>query len=117
HARQGREGLTVGFMAHRSHTVVAIDHCPVLAPSLARAFAIGGRLAAALAPTKPLDLQFTASDGGLDVDVRGSGPLDAAPRSSLARIAAEERLARLTRHGETVAQLAEPTLQVGQARV
>ena len=118
HARRTREGVAVGFMAHRSHTVVAIDHCPVLAPALARAFAIGARIATALATKdKPLDLQFTATEGGLDVDVRGSGPLAAAARSSLAGIAAEERLARLTRHGEIVAQLAEPVLPIGRARV
>ena len=118
HARRTREDIAVGFMAHRSHTLVAIDHCPVLAPALARAFAIGARIALALATNdKPLDLQFTATEGGLDVDVRGSGPLAAAARSSLAGIAAEERLARLTRHGEIVAQLAEPALQVGRSRV
>ena len=118
HARRTREGVAVGFMAHRSHTVVAIDHCPVLAPALARAFAVGARIALVLATNdKPLDLQFTATEGGLDVDVRGSGPLAAAARSSLAGIAAEERLARLTRHGEIVAQLAEPALQVGRSRV
>ncbi len=118
HARRTSEGATVGFMAHRSHTLVAIDRCPVLAPALARAFAIGERIALQLATKdKPLDLQFTATGGGLDVDVRGSGPLNAAVRSSLAKIAAEERLARLTRHGETVAQLAEPLLRIGAVRV
>lgn len=118
HARRTREGVTVGFTARRSHAVVAIDICPVLAPALARAFAIGERIAVVLATKeKPLDLQFTATEGGLDVDVRGSGPLDATARSSLARIAAEERLARLTRHGEIVAQLAEPLLRIGPARV
>jgi 23S rRNA (uracil1939-C5)-methyltransferase len=118
HARRTRDGATAGFMAHRSHTLVVIDHCPVLAPALARAFAIAERIAVELAAKeKPLDLQFTATEGGLDVDVRGSGPLAAAARSSLARIAAEERLARLTRHGEIVAQLAEPVLQIGPARV
>ncbi len=118
HARRTREGMTVGFMAHRSHTLVAIDRCPVLAPALARAFAIGERIALELAASeKPLDLHFTATEGGLDLDVRGSGPLDAAIRSSLAKIAAEERLARLTRHGEVVAQLAEPVLAIGRARV
>jgi 23S rRNA (uracil1939-C5)-methyltransferase len=118
HARRMGKAMTVGFMAHRSHTLVAIDHCPVLAPALARAFAIAARIAAELAASeKPLDLQFTATEGGLDVDIRGSGPLDVAARSALAKIAAEERLARLTRHGETVAQLADPVLPVGRARV
>jgi 23S rRNA (uracil1939-C5)-methyltransferase len=118
HARRTREGVTVGFTARRSHAVVVIDHCPVLAPALARVFAIAERIALVLATKeKPLDLQFTATEGGLDVDVRGSGPLDAAARSLLARIATEERLARLTRHGEIVAQLAEPLLRIGAARV
>ena len=118
HARRTRDGVTVGFTARRSHAVVAIDHCPVLAMALARAFAIAERIALEIATKeKPLDLQFTETEGGLDVDVRGSGPLDAAARSSLAKIAAEERLARLTRHGEIVAQLAEPMLRIGSARV
>jgi 23S rRNA (uracil1939-C5)-methyltransferase len=118
HARRTRDGVIVGFTARRSHAVVAIDHCPVLAPALARVFAIGERIASAIAAKeKPLDLQFTVTEGGLDVDVRGSGPLDAAARSSLTKIAAEEHLARLTRHGEIVAQLAEPVLRIGAARV
>jgi 23S rRNA (uracil1939-C5)-methyltransferase len=118
HARRTREGVTVGFTARRSHAVIAIDHCPVLAPALARVFAIAERIALQLATKdKPLDVQFTATEGGLDVDVRGSGPLNAAARSSLAKIATEERLARLTRHGEIVAQLAEPALRIGAARV
>jgi 23S rRNA (uracil1939-C5)-methyltransferase len=118
HARRTRDGVTVGFTARRSHAVVPIDHCPVLAGALARAFAIAERIALKIATKeKPLDLQFTETEGGLDVDARGSGPLDAAARSSLAKIAAEERLARLTRHGKIVAQLAEPMLRIGSARV
>ena len=37
-----------------------------------------GQLADVLKPAnKPLDIQVTAADNGLDVDVRGSGPLPA----------------------------------------
>ena len=117
HARQTREGVGVGFMALRSHTLVEIEDCPVLVPTLARAFGIAKRIAAELAKKKPLDVQFTVTVGGLDVDVRGSGPLDTANRSALAKIATEERLARLTRHGEVVAQLAEPAIEPGHARI
>ncbi len=64
-------------------------------------------IAEALAPTrKPLDIQVTATDAGLDVDVRGSGPLTAERTAGLAAVAAKHRLARLTRHGELVAQRA-----------
>lgn len=119
HARRGGgTGLTVGFAGRRSHAIVPIETCPVLAKSLARVFEIGRRVAEILAPKdKPLDLHFTAAEGGLDLDVRGSGPLDAKMIAALARVASEEKLARLTRHGEVVTQFAEPALAIGRARV
>jgi 23S rRNA (uracil1939-C5)-methyltransferase len=49
--------------------------------------------------------------------VRGSGPLPPARMTALARLAERHRLARLTRHGETVAQRALPTVVMGSARV
>jgi 23S rRNA (uracil1939-C5)-methyltransferase len=66
---------------------------------------------------KPLDIQTTASDAGLDVDVRGSGPLTAAGMAELAQIATRHHLARLTRHGEMVALRAAPGLRIGRTRV
>src|SRR5262249_36332958 len=66
---------------------------------------------------KPLDIQITATDVGLDVDVRGSGTLDSKLTAKLARVAEAKRLARLTRHGELVAQRAQPSIMVGKARV
>jgi len=119
HARRGqRDVLEVGFAALRAHQLVAIDRCPVLAPSLDRAIAAAWAVAEVLEPTrKPLDIQVTASDSGLDIDVRGSGPLSAARMAELARVAERLKLARLTRHGELVAQRAPPTLAIGRARV
>ena len=66
---------------------------------------------------KPLDIQVTAAEQGLDIDVRGSGRCVRAETAALARIAAERKLARITRHGEIVAQQIAPTLTVGRARV
>ena len=51
------------------------------------------------------------------MDVRGSGPLNAARMSALAKIADTHRLARLTRHGELIAQRATPTVTMGKARI
>jgi 23S rRNA (uracil1939-C5)-methyltransferase len=51
------------------------------------------------------------------MDVRGSGPLGAARMSALATIAGAQRLARLTRHGELIAQRAVPTVKMGKARI
>ncbi|HEY4406105.1 MAG TPA: RNA methyltransferase [Xanthobacteraceae bacterium] len=116
--RRARDVLEVGFAALRAHHVVAIDHCPVLAPSLKGAIEAAWAIAEALAAErKPLDIQATATEAGLDIDVRGSGPLSSARMTQLARLAETHRLARLTRHGETVAQRALPTVTMGSARV
>jgi 23S rRNA (uracil1939-C5)-methyltransferase len=119
HARRSaRDVLEVGFAALRAHRVVAIDRCPILAPALTGAIETGWDIAEVLASTrKPLDIQVTATDVGLDVDVRGSGPLTAPKTLALARVADRRNLARLTRHGEIVAQRTPPTLTIGPAQV
>jgi len=119
HARRGtHDVLEVGFSAARTHRIVAIDHCPVLAKSLDGAVQAAWAIAETLGPTqKPLDLAVTATDAGLDVDVRGSGPLTAPLTAALARVAASHDLARLTRHSELIAQARPPTLRVGKATV
>ena len=116
HARRGtHDVLEVGFAALKAHHVVAIDRCPILAPGLDGAIETAWAIAEALAGTrKPLDIQVTATETGLDVDVRGSGPLTAARVGELAAIADRRRLARLTRHGEMVAQRTKPMLRIGR---
>lgn len=119
HARHSkRDVLEVGFSAARAHHVIAIDRCPILAKSLEGSIKAAWAIAELLGPTrKPLDIHVTATDEGLDVDVRGSGPLTAATMVSLAGAAQRQNLARLTRHGELIAQARTPSLRIGSARV
>jgi 23S rRNA (uracil1939-C5)-methyltransferase len=119
HARRGtRDILEVGFSALRAHRVVAMDRCPILAPALDGALKAAWEIAEALSGArKPLDIQATATETGLDMDVRGSGSLTADRSAALARVAQRHHLARLTRHGELVAQRATPTVAIGRARV
>jgi 23S rRNA (uracil1939-C5)-methyltransferase len=119
HARRSPHGvLELGFMGYRAHHIVSIDRCPVLAPALAGAIPAAWALAEALgALKKPLDIQATVTDGGLDVDIRGSGPLRPQHSAALARLAEAHRLARLTRHGELIAQRAAPSVRMGMASV
>ena len=87
HARMGtHEVLKVGFSAADSHDIIPIDRCPILDPGLDGALDAAWALAEPLiAVGKPLDIQITATDSGLDVDVRGSGPLPtAADRDAVA---------------------------------
>jgi 23S rRNA (uracil1939-C5)-methyltransferase len=119
HARFSDRGVVeVGFAALRAHHIVPIDRCPVMAPPLDGAIKAAWAVAEALAPQKkPLDIQVTATDAGIDMDVRGSGALNARRMAELAHIAETQRLARLTRHGELIAQRATPTIMIGPARV
>jgi 23S rRNA (uracil1939-C5)-methyltransferase len=119
HARRGTHDiLQVGFAALHAHHIVAIDRCPILAPGLGRSIDAAWAIAETLQKTdKPLDIQATLTDAGIDVDVRGSGPLDARINMALAGLAEVHSLARITRHGELVAQRAEPTIAIGRAVV
>ncbi len=119
HARRGTHALLeVGFTAPRAHHIVAIDRCPILAPGLDGAIPAAWAVAEILKPVeKPLDIHATATGSGMDVDVRGSGPLTTGRGTALARVAEQHKLARLTRHGELVAQQSQPMLTVGRAQV
>jgi 23S rRNA (uracil1939-C5)-methyltransferase len=119
HARIGtHEVLKVGFAAAGSHDIIPVDRCPILAPGLSGALDAGWAIAEPLISiAKPLDIQMTATDNGLDVDVRGSGPLPAKMIATLSRLAEQHRLARLTRHGELVLMRTPPTIAIGAARV
>jgi 23S rRNA (uracil1939-C5)-methyltransferase len=119
HARRGQKDiLQVGFTAAGTHHIVAIDRCPIFAPGLADAIPVAWTIAETIgAKAKPLDIHVTATDAGLDVDVRGSGPLRAATMTQLARDAEHHGIARLTRHGELVVRRAIPTIRIGRATV
>jgi 23S rRNA (uracil1939-C5)-methyltransferase len=119
HARRGDDGiLRIGFAEASSHAIVAIEDCPILDPGLRGALDAARALAEALKPAgKPLDIQITAASNGLDVDVRGSGPLTSALIATLSAIAQQHGLARLTRHGELVLMRTPPTIEIGSVRV
>ena len=119
HARLGtHDVLKVGFAAAATHDIVPIDRCPILDPALAGALDAAWALAEPLTKIgKPLDIQATATKGGLDIDMRGSGALPAAMVTTLSGIAAQHRLARLTRHGELVLVRNAPEIAIGKALV
>lgn len=118
HARRGEDCMRVGFMAARSHELIEVDACPVLAPGLARAPAVAQHLASRLrASNKPLDVQLTTSQAGLDVDIRGHGPAGDALRRQLTEAAERLDLARLSMHGEIIVERRAPFQLMGKAAV
>ncbi|CAN7753850.1 methyltransferase [Bradyrhizobium sp. LjRoot220] len=119
HARMGtHEVLKVGFAAAGSHDIIPIDRCPILDPHLDGALEAAWAIAEPLISVgKPLDIQVTATNSGLDVDVRGSGTLATALIARLSGVAEQHKLARLTRHGELVLMRTPPVIGIGAAQV
>ena len=112
HARFGPDGaIEVGFMRRRSHEIVDIPACPVLCPALSGAPHVAHDVAKACAGAgKPLDIQVTAADSGLDVDIRGLGPPVDDIARALVKRAERLDLARLSVHRQTLIERREPTI-------
>ncbi|MCF4128881.1 class I SAM-dependent RNA methyltransferase [Methylobacterium sp. SyP6R] len=119
HVRAGEGGPQAGFMAARSHALVAIDHCPITESALHRAPEIARAVSRPLGGGggKPLDVQVTATAGGLDVDIRGHGPASERARQALVLLAGELDLARLSLHGEVLIIRRPPEIPAGRSRL
>jgi len=119
HARMSSQDvLSVGFAAAAAHHIIPIDRCPILSPALTGALPAAWAIAQALLPLKkPLDIQTTATDGGIDVDVRGSGPISTKLAGTLSQLAEQHRLSRITRHGDFVTRRTSPSIAMGRATV
>jgi len=119
HARVDADGrVEVGFMRARAHEIVEIDGCPLFAPALREAPAVARALAEALKGMgKPLDIQTTATLGGLDVDLRGSGPLPQPLARKLVGVAEALDLARLSLHGVALVERRPAAVEFGSTRV
>jgi 23S rRNA (uracil1939-C5)-methyltransferase len=119
HARffaHGRED--VGFMRARAHDIVNIDACPLFSSDMAGAIDAARELAGELRNVaKPLDIQVTATLEGLDIDLRGSGPLEAVETRKLVAAAERLDLARLSNHGARIIERRPPQVAFGRARV
>ncbi|MDP4005451.1 class I SAM-dependent RNA methyltransferase [Methylobacterium sp. NEAU K] len=118
HVREIDGRAEAGLMEARSHALVPIDHCPITVPALHPAPAVARRLAAPLGHgRKPLDVAVTATDQGLDVDLRGHGPVSAGVAAALVRIAGELGLARLSIHGERLMEAEPVSVTAGETRL
>ena len=108
----------IGFMRARSHAIVSIDACPLFSPAMSGAVraarALGGNLRGL---GKPLDIGVTATLEGLDIDLRGSGPLERAEIRKLTATAQALDLARVSNHGAVVIERRPPRVAFGETLV
>jgi len=114
HVRRRGTDVTAGYMEFRSHRLHDIDICPILVRPLAGACDLARRIGAALGDC---DVAVTASDAGLDVAVKVARQAADAFAASLAPLATEFHLARLTINGEPLVTWRKPTISMGRAEV
>ena len=118
HVRHVEGRAEAGLMAARSHALVPIDHCPITVPELHPAPHVARALSAPLGHgRKPLDVSVTATDRGLDVDLRGHGPAPEGVRAVLVRLAGELGLARLSLHGDLLMEAEAVSVASGAVRL
>ncbi len=118
HVRFAGGPPAAGFMEARSHRLIDLDACPILVPALAGAADIARALAAPLqGPVKALDVLLTATDAGIDVDIRGAVAAHGDSQPALAAAADAHDLARLSVNRELVVERRPPTLRIGAAIV
>ncbi|HUO53585.1 MAG TPA: class I SAM-dependent RNA methyltransferase [Rhodoblastus sp.] len=119
HSRNDQRGEPhVGFMQARSHRLFELDSCPILSAELAGALPAARRVADMLKSLdKPLDFVVTASLNGLDLNIRGCGPLDFTLEQELIAAAQALDLARISNHGAPLVERRAPDLPIGRARV
>jgi 23S rRNA (uracil1939-C5)-methyltransferase len=108
HVARTKDGVVAGFNAARSHDIHALDHCPILAPALARALQIAKRIGEVIGNC---DVAFTAAGNGIDVDIATGRK----PSSSLTALVHSENLARLSINREPVVTRIPPEISIGKA--
>ncbi|MGB2730898.1 MAG: methyltransferase [Methylovirgula sp.] len=119
HARfDAQRAPRVGFMRARAHELVDLDSCPILAPQMNGALAAAHAVAAMLrSGRKPLDIAVMASLSGLDLDVKGHGPLTPAELQAVVKLAEAHDLARISNDRLVLAERRTPILRMGKAEV
>ncbi len=124
HARRGgaKGEAQLGFKARRSWDLVPITQCAIADPALVAALPALRRLALPfLESSKSAPaLHVTLTITGLDIDVTGVEQkevgLSADARMRVARMAAEDNIARVTLAGETLYQARQSVVRFGVAR-
>lgn len=116
--RRTRKTALVGFHARRSDAIVAVPHCLVVRPEIRDALpTLEALVRLAASRSAEVHLAVTSGPAGLDVDVTGGRPLDAALSAEIAAVAEGADLARVSWDGVPLAVRRSPWLPMGPARV
>jgi 23S rRNA (uracil1939-C5)-methyltransferase len=116
-AKSGGKTL-IGFHAVQSHDIIDMHECHVLTPPLfALVVPLREMMSAILHEGEKAELHVTEADNGFDVSLRWPRKTAPAIVAEIAKRAAGMNFARVTSGGETLVELASPTIRFGRAEV
>ena len=114
HVRNIDGHWVAGFMEAKSHDLVAIESCPILAAQLSHAPAIAASFGAMLGPS---DVTITSADTGLDVSIKAERQAANRHIPKFREIMQRQGILRLALNDEVVAQERVPAVVMGKANV
>ncbi len=116
-ARREGKRVQLGYHGRRSHDLIDIEACPVLAPAITAALPTLRDMVATL-DVAEVRLTVLATDAGLDVLLAAETKrLSAQVASAIGRIAVNGRCARVSLNGEPIVSRAAPALDMGGVAV
>lgn len=117
-ATRTKKGVTLGYYGRASHTIVAVEECPLIVGKIEGAIeGLAHLVEAGLSRKGRAALAVTATETGLDVAVTGGKEVDGPLRAELAKRAAAIDLARLTWEGDILAERRPPTVTLSGLKV
>lgn len=117
-ATQTSGGIVLGYLERNSHTMIAIEQCPVLNPKIVDAIDKVRQVIASLVPANELShVSVLACDNGLDISFECKKQPSGTQIKSAIRRFTESGFCRLSINGETVVELKTPMLSIGATRV
>ncbi len=114
HVREMDGQWCAGFMAPKSHDLVALDACPVLVKEFINAPAMAATFGPVLGPC---DVAMTMADQGVDVSIKAERSAGMKRLPHLQELFHRHKLSRLNVNGDTVFAAGTPTVTIGKARV
>lgn len=116
--RRTERGMLLGYNQALSHQIVDIEECPISVPAIVAALDKLRELARIACNTgDAFRMAVTASETGLDIELRDAGKLTDDARTAVSRFAMAAGFARVSFDGEIVIEPRKPVLMAGEIAV
>ena len=115
-AARTANGVVLGYHRRHSDEIIAVEECPILAPSIVASLPMLREIATiAVKPRRQARITVLAADNGLDIAVDGGGALPDRAAATLGRFGVDPAIARLTVNGVEIFRNHPPEVVAGAA--